>query len=1095
MSPMLHLTTSNAYEILKARLLSRLVQGTHDPFSPQEIIIPSIAIKRDIQLSVAQTCGIAAGMEFTFLAQWLWRCIAQLVPVSPTSPFAPERATWRLFRLLEDPELTAPFPRLTSYLKDADPVMSLELAQRIAELFERYITYRPDWLESWSQGRPARLPGATPRDRENEAWQMALWQRFTRELGTASRHPSAIFFETLESLGPEGIAQAGLPDEAHIFCLSSLPPLYLRILVQLSTWIDIHLYLINPCQDYWYELVEKKQQARKEIRGETDYLDDRYPLLADWGRQTQSLFGLILETAAETGEEEGLFHPTEHNTLLAHFQNSLLELNPPAPGNWAALAQDKQDRSVEIHAAHSLTRELEILQDQLLDRLEANPDLQPSDILVATPDLESALPLIDAVFGATSKLPYTITGHKALHSNPVARILLQMLDLAAPPCRLPATQVFALLQEPLIARSLRLDEETLEHLHQALRQAGVHWGLDAQGRQTAGLPPDPRHTWRDALGRLLLGYAMPAQQTSSFAGIIPAGNLGGSRAHSLGGLWLLLEKLEKLGTDLAQAHTANEWQAIWRSLLETWLQAHLNTPEEQQALHTVLTALDTLGEAMAEGSRDHVLPFPAARLALEQTLESQAQGGTPSGSITFTALSSLRQLPYHLVCLIGLNDGVFPKPEHPLEFDLIHLETRPGDRQRRQEDRNLFLDLILAARESLYLSYTGRSQKDDSLLPPSTLVAELLEFLCRATGAPENHFLVQHPLQPFSPLYFSEPRPDPRLTSYNTRYARILEQKQHSLPQVSAWSEDEEENTPPSNTPQPGFFTAPLDPAEILNISLSQLHTFFRHPAQALLKSRMGIKLPIVSTELEDEEPLILEGLPRYQLANRLLEPALKNSDPQQLSDLARAGPELPSGNLGEALLQSELPPLALFAQNLKTRLPDLEDNPLPFDLKIGTFHLQGQLAHWGSRGLLRYRCARATERDYLAAWLDHLCLNALSPENIQLHTTHVARNTVFHFRPVSDPLPLLKTLLELYLKGQEYPLPFYPKSAWALKTKGISQAKQTWQGNRNIPGEATDPWWSQALRGQQEPLGEAFIACTEQILTPLLQYLDDQNI
>lgn len=1090
MSPMLHLTTSNTYEILKARLLSRLVQGTHAPFSPQEIIIPSIAIKRDLQLSVAQTCGIAAGMDFTFLAQWLWRCISQLVPVSPTSPFAPERAVWRLLRLLEDPEFTAPFPSLSNYLKDADPVMSLELAQRIAELFERYITYRPDWLESWSQGRPARLPGATARDRENEAWQIALWQRFTSELGTASRHPSAIFFETLESLGPEGIIQAGLPEEAHVFCLSSLPPLYLKILVQLSHWIDIHLYLTNPCQDYWYELVEKKQHARKEIRGETDYLDDRYPLLADWGRQTQSLFGLILEAAPGTGEEEGLFHPAEHNSLLAHFQNSLLELNPPAPGEWASLIQDRQDRSVEIHSAHSLTRELEILHDQILDRLETHPDLQPSDILVATPDLETALPLIDAVFGGANKLPYTITGHKALYSNPVARILLQMLDLAAPPCRLPATQVFALLQEPIVAHSLRLDEAALEHLHQALRQAGVHWGLDAQGRQAAGLPPDHRHTWRDALGRLLLGYAMPPQPSSSFAGIIPAGNLGGSRAHSLGGLWLLLERLEKLGTELAQAHTANEWQTIWRSLLETWLQEHLNTPEEQQALQTVLITLDALGEAMAEGSHNHAIAFPAARIALEQALESQAQGGTPSGSITFTALSSLRQLPYRLVCLIGLNDGAFPKPEHPLEFDLIHLEARAGDRQRRQEDRNLFLDLILATRENLYLSYTGRSQKDDSLLPPSILVAELLEFLCRATGAPEARFLLQHPLQPFSPLYFAEPRPDSRLISYNTQYARILEQKQRTLPQASPWSEDETEHSP--STTQPGFFTAPLEPVETQSISLGQLHTFFRHPAQALLKSRMNITLPIVNTELEDEEPLILEGLTRHQLANRLLEPTLRNPDPQQLTDLARAGPELPSGHLGEALLQNELHPLALFAQNLKTRLPDLEENPLPIDLHISPLRLQGQLAHWGSQGLLRYRCARATERDYLGAWLDHLCLNALAPEGLHLHTTHIARNTVFHFRPVADPKALLKTLLELYLQGQEYPLPFYPKTAWALKTKGISQAKQTWQGNQNMAGEATDPWWSQALRGQEAPLGEAFTQCTAQILDPLLEHLSE---
>jgi len=196
--------------------------------------------------------------------------------------------------------------------------------------------------------------------------------------------------------------------------------------------------------------------------------------------------------------------------------------------------------------------------------------------------------------------------------------------------------------------------------------------------------------------------------------------------------------LAALGEVLARPQPAARWRELWQAQLDLWLGEHPAAPEDAEALRVVLATLGPLAQAMAEGEAKTPIPCAAARAALEDALEAQARGGMPSGSITFTALPSLRQLPYPLICLLGLDDGVFPRPERPLEFDLTPLETRPGDRQRRQDERNLFLDLILAARKGLYLSYTGRSQRDDSPLPPSILVAELLECLCRATGRPRT---------------------------------------------------------------------------------------------------------------------------------------------------------------------------------------------------------------------------------------------------------------------------------------------------------------------------------------------------------------------
>jgi exodeoxyribonuclease V gamma subunit len=171
------------------------------------------------------------------------------------------------------------------------------------------------------------------------------------------------------------------------------------------------------------------------------------------------------------------------------------------------------------------------------------------------------------------------------------------------------------------------------------------------------------------------------------------------------------------------------------------------------------------------------------RAALEQLLDDPARGGVPSGGITFSSMSSLHTLPFDVVCAIGLNDGAFPSTSRPSEFDLMAIAPERGDRQRREDERNLFLDLLLSARHSLYLSYTGRSVRDNSPLPPSVLVSELLEVAVPAMaddpGSADSlaqarrRLVVEHPLQPFSLEAFTDGG-DARLRGFNRELAEAL---------------------------------------------------------------------------------------------------------------------------------------------------------------------------------------------------------------------------------------------------------------------------------------------------------------------------------
>ncbi|MEY4591490.1 MAG: exodeoxyribonuclease subunit gamma [Pseudomonadota bacterium] len=1075
---------------------------TSDPFAARQIIVPSMAVKRDLQLAIARHQGVCARIEFPFLAQWLWDCFAQFVDVPAVSPFAPQRLTWRLFKIFDDAEFVAAQPRLQHFLTRADPVMRLELAQRVAGLFEQIVTYRPEWLDAWREGRVAKLSATA--NRQDEVWQAALWRRVTDELGTSRQHPATAFLAALAAQ-KHSHAPTQLPTSIALFGLPTLPPQYLNVLHALSAHMEISLYLLNPCTEFWFDIVDKKRLTRLQAKGSDDFHETGNPLLAGWGKQTQSLFALLFESdAVVEASADFVEHP---NTLLGATQNAILHLQE-FPADFEPVGND---RSLEVHVCHSLTRELEVLHDRLLSLHATQPDLRADQILVAVPDLETAGPLIEAVFGSRSGLPFHITGRSESKQNPVARALLAILDAAV--SRLPASEGIALLRDPLISRRFRLDEHDVETLVDMLQGAGLHWGMGSNSGNT-----NPRHTWQDALSRLLLGYAVGnTGNEAPFHGILPAGagGSGGSSGQTrlLGQLWSFLEALDHLRQRMSQPLTPQDWLTVWQSVLDNLLVPSDDTIEDARQVRETLSALAT---EMAEGdalSSTTCFAAPVAKTALTQALDAAPRGGIPGGAITFSALSSLRGLPYRVVCLLGLNDGVFPSAQRPLEFDLLAGDYRPGDRQRRLDERNLFLDLLLSARETVHLSYTGRSQRDDSPLPPSVLIAELLDHLRPSLGDEQvKQLFIHHPLQAFSHRYYQTDS-DPRLITFN-KAPPTAEKTERTL-----------------RTEVAPFFVNPLivhapdslDNNEWLSPSLGDLQTFFRHPARTLLRDRLGLRLQEGTEEIDDEEPLLMTPPDTWPLVARLL-PRLLSSpmenpqDLDQLEALALAGIEVPVGAVGRAQIQPLLKSLQHFAATLSPRLnvpclPLAQTTQTTVKATIDGVSGVSLSAHLQLRdirpeGLIRYRFSPLSAGDYLAAWLDHLALCTLCKlptlaGTAAMRTEHIGRSAngkieQFAFRPVENPEAVLQDWLSAYWQGIQSPLIFPPKTAWALKREGETAARNVWFNRFQARGEALDVWWQLAFRGQlehQDLFGSKLLNSLQQqsetLLGPLREHLE----
>jgi len=1086
---MLRLAFSNRFEELLDALLDDLETPPASPFAAEQIIVPSAALRRRLTLAIAQRRGVCANVELAFLAQWLWRQIARVVPeVAADSPFASPVLAWRMFRLFGDESFTAPHPRLAGYLAQADGVMRLDLATRSAGLFEQYLTYRQDWLGAWSDKR--RIG-----EHEDEAWQAALWRRIAQELGTGKRHPAAAFLEAVDA--SDSALDAGLPAAAHVFCLPTMPPLYIDILRRLGRRMDLRLYVLNPCREYWFEIVDRKRLSYLAASRKLDHHEEGNRLLAAWGRQTQAQIDLLLEHAGDVEVDDDRFVPAANGTLLGAVQDAILDLDNLAPGS-VALAD--ADRSLEVHACHSLTRELEVLHDRLLGLFAGPHPPLPEDVLVVTPDLDAAAPLVDAVFGNVPRerrIPYAISGRGRVGVNAAARALLDLLALAG--SRFAASAVFDLLQQPIVQRRFGLDAEALDSLRGWIEAAAIRWGLDGRHREALGLPPLERHSFDDGLDRLFLGYALPDHATAPFAGRLPAGGAEGSASLLLGVLDDLVGRLARLPRELGRPQTPDEWQATLLALCDGFLAP---ADDEIEDLRELRQAIGTLRDNMARGGVDEPVAREVVAAALSALLDDPAHGGVPTGAVTFTSMSSLRGLPYRVVCIVGLADRAFPSESRPAEFDLMAAQPRRGDRQRRIDERNLFLDLLLAARETLHLSYTGRSVVDNAPLPPSVLVAELLDVVLAATGAERRRLVVEHPLQAFSIDCFVAGG-DPRTRSFRREYCEALKAGLATpAPQPAAASVDADDDE--AAEARRLFFAAPLPPPgeEWREVGLDQLTEFFRNPSRALLRRRLGLDLVAADDELQDDEPFLPDFAGRGDVAARLLPALLAGAPAAELRAAGLAGNEYPAGRLGELLFERELQSLAAFADTVRADLAAPCLNPagiaLDVDLDGERWCFHAAFADLRPGGLVRHRYDDTRPVDYLAGWLAHLALCAAPPAGVAPRSVWHSRDGSYRLEPCADARAHLAALLRLYRDGLRAPLHFYPKSAWQFVKNGGSRQKalETWRASERHPfGEESDAAYRLALRGVADPLDDAFAACANTVFGSMMACLKDERL
>lgn len=1034
----LSIYTSNDLATLADKLSNIMHTSPLDPLTNEIIIIQSEGMAYWLKLQLARTFGCIAGIDLIFPGNF---CRELSSPTNATE-FSQDILSWKIFFLLNDQELIAKHPRLKNYLSEKEQIKAIQLSRRLAALYDRYLIYRHDMLLAWENDEQI-YP-----EHPDELWQAELW----RALQDAPR--ASDFKYLLDNLNPNT-----LPARINVFGPSTLPPLFLRFMKMASEVVEVNIFVPTPTNEYFADIKSSKELLKLEDSVEQHY-ETGNKLLANLGRQGRDFLTEILEIDEGASLQELPRIKIEPKTALSVIQNDIENLQNPTTDKF--LLKDN-DTSLRVHSCHSALREVEVLRDQILDALDSDKSLNPGDILVMMSDVEKYAPWVRSVFTTTPELKSHFRISDSPVEDPASLAFLEILSLTS--SRLEAEKILTLLDFAPIRKCANIEANELLEIRKWVEELNIRWGYDKKQRASlSATSMGQANSWKAGMERVLMGFAI-GEAEELVDGVLPFTT---DLDNDLSGRFLnWLTKIFNIYELISRPHKMEKWRKILHSI--------------SQDIIGIIALEDDDSEFFSLPKLDNDLPIQPEVIedALKKSLTTSTKGGSfIGGRISFCAMRPMRTVPFKVVAVLGMNYEDFPKRNPKEGYDLTLSTPIRGDRSPREDDLQLFLEIILSAQKKLILSYTGSSGKDLSERPPSVCISELLDYadiaFITSTGkSGAEEISIKHRLQPCNPEYYKN---GSQLFTYDKEY----------LP-----------TTETTNNAQFIEVNQQLTPEPTTTIELDKLIDFWLNPAKAFCKETLNIHIPYSDEEIPEEEPITPEGLERFKIIDKMLATRVTGKSTIEEQNFFAATGELPPAELGVAWHSCLSSEVNAFYQKIVTFKPL---PPAPFDLLIGQYHLTGTLTDLYTCGQVKHRLAKLSAKHIIPSWISHLLLCLLDLP-IERFSHIIATDQEVTLTNIPDAQSILLSLIDIMQLGYTKPLCFFPRSSLAYceqelalqapktraKTSAIKKALDAWNGTNIFTGESTDPYFTLAFTGRT-PLDEpSFIELANKFWTPYL--------
>lgn len=1074
----LSVITSHSLNDLVKHLADDLRQSSNGPLEPETIIVQSSGMSRWLSIEIARSNGICACIDYRFPNAVIEDIFSRVVPESVNGViFNPSILAWRIMQVLPELMNHHEFASVKNYCKaNKDDRALLQFSNKVADCFDQYTIYRPDMILEWDQGK-------------GSGWQPVLWR--TVSDGYRGQHRVAQLNAFRERISNNEVRfTSGLPDTIRLFGVSYLPVFYLEILALLSRRSKVVIYLLNPCGEFWGDIVSRKKLAAIALQNglpleeASEYYETGNPLLSSLGIMGQEFFNLLLDYGANCENLDATTLARTNSSLLKHVQSDILQMYDSGGKSVQKTEISDTDLSVQIHSCHGPLREVQVLYDNLLQMFEQIDDLEPRQIIVMTPDIESYAPYISAVFGTRSsdhpEIPYAIADRSQRVENQDIETFLKILKI--PTGRFGINQILDLLESGAVMTNFDISIDEIGTIREWLTITRVRWGIDAAHREQMGFPAYDEYSWQAALDRLMLGYAMSPDADRLYKDILPCDGIEGRKTMALGKLFAFFDQLKETALLLTPSRTLSDWADILVSIINNMMKP---TDQSSVSIKPLFEALQTLRNEQSISGFTGQLSLEALTSVLVSHLDVPgASFGFMSGKVTFCAMLPMRSIPFRIICMIGMNDSLFPRISRQPGFSLLNGKRMRGDRSLREEDRYLFLEALISAGERLLITYTGQSNRDNSEIPPSVVVSELVDYIASGfkttadSVAIQSRILIKHKLQSFSPVYFNATQQPPWFT-YSGSVCRAIENRS-----VSGTTE-----MPFCDKPLPE-----LDLLDIKHIDLNNLLRFFSNPAAYFLAVRFGIRPHKPDAELEEREPFTPDALDNYNLKQGLIRLLLEGKTDADLYASAKAASILPPMAAGRYTYNTAAADATTFIKRLSPHLGDLLE-PLTASFQLGEFTVTGKISGIRRDRHLRYRCANIKGKDRLSIWIEHLFLNIAGRDAYPRQSLLVCRDAQMSLPLLNNAADILHDLLRIYMEGLSVPIPVFPESSYVMFKKGSSEAEKCWTGSsfNNMGGECDNPA-NMICFGRHNPLNDEFRKMAARIYAPMLEVVDEYD-
>ncbi len=1117
-------------------LLNKISQVSPLGFYNQEVIIVQNAgMQHWLNLAIAKERGISMNMHYALPAQYLWQLIRALASedkIPEQSPYSREVLTWRIYALLATEIVTTDddFKLATCYWRNktttevsskAD-LKRYQLAGQMADLYEQYLIFRPEWLDAWQRGEEdVHLT-------TDNKWQAKLWRLLIHKL---PYNPVELLNDAIANIADKISDDPNiLPKRMSFFGINTMAPMWLNFINALSEYIEVDFFHLNPCFSYWGDIINEKQ-AMKKLSYWSNGIDNEHlfvgnPLLANFGQQGREFLALLQEystvnvelfvKASTESSNQSIDESSSLTECILHrLQNDILELNDATEKPLPLV-----DNSITIVSCHSALREVQVLHDYLLHQFNEIADnqdkLTPKDILVMCPQIEQYAPYVNAVFtrgwqdltDEVPPLPCSIADRCAKDSDPLIAAFSELLSL--PDSRFQVSQLLSFIRLPAVANKFAINAEDSEKISLWLQQATIHWGLNQGHKEKLlGEKANNSFTWQQGLSRLLRGFAY-SDTNSLYQEQLLLGVVEGDDAILLGQLMLFIEQLQYFTQQLNSARTAKAWQKFLLAQLEQLFTTRIifstNSTEQSnlQTNHQINNQIDNsiaiIEHAISSLVEYCQLAYFDEKIELAIVVDffnnhfSQGDASRQFmvGQVTFCSMLPMRSIPFKVIAVLGLNDGEFPRQRPALGFDLIsQSKARLGDRSRRGDDRYLFLEALISARHALYLSYQGRNIRNNNEKQPSLVLKELMDYLAQGYGwqfNQEHSQRQQMPMQPYSEVNYLVRDPESGITpSFDANWLTLGQNEQAKANQTE-------------------LIVEAYEIADTANTVTSiEVIRFFQHPSKVFAQQVLNLYLDINEVSLDDVEPFTADYLESYLLKQDLLAACLatKNSlTIEQALDFASLSgkfPDLPStqSHFDDSLVASKNLAQEIIAQGCDN--PELIDCKITLSISLAqsqgrsqeqSITLSAQLpvkvTHTGTE-LVFYRSSSAKAKDLFTLYLHQLIVQVWQQQNIT--ATHYSTSPLsqvkstrgFYFNTkaqkieqysisndnVEEARTELHMLLSIYAQGQKQGLMLNGELAAQVfkqsrgKRVEMTQERfeQFWQGQNAFQGFGEDAY------------------------------------